>query len=88
MKTKILTMAQMKDADPKVQKRIDTLKVWRRKASKENAISAFVVFPNRTLMEIAKENPKSIDDLYEINGLGDKRIASYGKAILKCLRNR
>lgn len=87
MKTKILTMNQMIDTDPKVQKRIDALKVWRRKISKENAISAFVVFPNRTLMEIAKENPKSIDHLYEINGLGDKRIKSYGTKILKCLRN-
>ena len=81
----ILTSKEMNDTDPVIQKRIDALKVWRKKKASEMALSAFLILSNRTLMAIAKENPETAEALAQIPGIGPKKIANYGDEIMKCI---
>lgn len=83
----IITNAQMKDSDPRVQKRIESLKAWRKAKAAKADIAPFIIFSNKTLMVLAKEKPKTIKDLNDIPRLGPKRIELYGKEILRCLES-
>jgi superfamily II DNA helicase RecQ len=81
----IMTSAQLSDSDPAIQKRIDTLKEWRKQKASAMKLSAFLILSNRTLMTIAKENPVSTEALVQIPGVGPKKIENYGDEILRCL---
>ena len=43
---------------------------------------AYVIFPDRTLIEMAKERPESLDDLASIHGVGEVKLQKYGPAFL------
>jgi superfamily II DNA helicase RecQ len=81
----IITSAQLSDSDPAIQKRIETLKAWRKQKASALKLSAFLILSNRTLMAIAKENPESTEALGQISGVGPKKIENYGGEILDCL---
>ncbi|AWN23370.1 DNA helicase RecQ [Deinococcus irradiatisoli] len=75
--------AQPGMADPEVAERLREL---RRILSKETGHSAFVVFPNATLDALAERQPRSLDDLRGMPGLGEKRIEAYGERIVAAVR--
>ena len=45
---------------------------------------AYVIFPDRTLIEIAKRRPRSLDELAGIHGVGAVKLQKYGPAFLAC----
>ncbi len=47
---------------------------------------AYVVFSNRTLAAIAERRPNSAAELLEVAGIGERRLAAYGDAILAAVR--
>ena len=47
---------------------------------------AYVIFPDRTLIEIAKRRPSSLDDLASIHGVGAVKLQKYGPAFLAVIR--
>jgi len=61
------------------------LKEWRRHLSKEQDVPAYVIMPNRTLIDIAQKMPLKSDELEGIHGLGPARITKYGEEILKVI---
>jgi len=48
---------------------------------------AYVIFPDRTLLEMAKERPASLDDLASIHGVGDTKLHKYGAPFLAVIRD-
>ncbi|MFN3696056.1 MAG: RecQ family ATP-dependent DNA helicase [Pseudobdellovibrio sp.] len=64
------------------QKRFDILREWRKFKSIELDIPAFVILTDKTLVEIARQNPQSIKDLNSIYGLGEHKIEKYGWDII------
>ncbi|MBX3028798.1 MAG: DNA helicase RecQ [Chloroflexi bacterium] len=60
----------------------ETLRVWRAGVAKEQDVPAYVVFPDSTLRTIAMLRPTSLDALRAISGVGDKKLQSYGTAVL------
>ena len=48
---------------------------------------AYVIFPDRTLIEMAKEKPESLDDLASIHGVGETKLQKYGAAFLAVIRD-
>jgi ATP-dependent DNA helicase RecQ len=48
---------------------------------------AYVIFPDRTLIEMAKERPDTLDDLASIHGVGDVKLQKYGAAFLAVIRD-
>lgn len=67
------------------QTHFQALKVWRKEKAKELDCPAFVIFSDRTLIEIAKKYPSSLEDLKNIYGIGESKIEKYGWDILALL---
>jgi ATP-dependent DNA helicase RecQ len=47
---------------------------------------AYVIFPDRTLIEIAKRRPRGLDELANIHGVGAVKLQKYGPAFLAVIR--
>ena len=61
------------------------LKLWRKsKAIKEN-IKPYIIFSDSSLISIVNQLPKSIEELLEVRGVGEKKVEKYGDEILKLL---
>lgn len=64
------------------------LKLWRKsKAIKEN-IKPYIIFSDSSLISIVNQLPKSIEELLEVRGVGEKKVEKYGDEILKLLSNK
>jgi len=63
----------------------DRLRSWRMGTAREHGVPAYVVFQDATLREIAKVKPTSIDQLRGVSGVGEKKLVSYGDAIVELI---
>ena len=61
----------------------EALIVWRREQFRAEGVRAYMVMPQRTLLEIARKIPKTRDELMAIYGFGDARWEKYGERILE-----
>ena len=64
----------------------DYLREWRRSMAKEQGVPAYVVLHDTSLDEICQTQPKSIGELLNITGIGERKAGTYGTAILAALR--
>ncbi|MGD9743270.1 MAG: HRDC domain-containing protein, partial [Dongiaceae bacterium] len=46
----------------------------------------YVVFPDRTLLEMVAHRPQSLDAMAGLYGIGQTKLAKYGPAFLALLR--
>jgi ATP-dependent DNA helicase RecQ len=65
---------------------LDALKGLRSKLAKAQNVPAYVVFSDRTLVELATHRPASEAAMREIHGIGDAKLARYGTAFLDVVR--
>jgi ATP-dependent DNA helicase RecQ len=72
--------------DNLVEERFQKLRQWRKDYAEELDQPAFMILHDKTLRQIAEQNPKSIDELRQIKGLGDKKIEQFGWDILAELK--
>jgi ATP-dependent DNA helicase RecQ len=49
---------------------------------------AYVIFADRTLMEMAHKRPHGLDELAGIHGVGAVKLQRYGAAFLAVIRDR
>ena len=61
------------------------LKAKRRALAEAARVPAYVIFPDRTLQEMAELRPQTLDDMARINGVGAKKLESYGNAFLSVI---
>ncbi len=61
---------------------LSALKAKRRALAEQAAVPAYIIFPDRTLIEMAEARPTSLDDMARINGIGAKKLERYGDAFL------
>ncbi|MCC6008446.1 MAG: DNA helicase RecQ [Rhodobacteraceae bacterium] len=54
------------------------LKARRRQLAEDRRVPAYVVFPDRTLIEMAQRRPGSLDEMARIPGVGAKKLESFG----------
>jgi ATP-dependent DNA helicase RecQ len=71
--------------DGEAGERFERLRSWRRAASLEAAVPAYVVFDDRTLAEVARRNPVNSHALLEVPGIGPAKLARYGDDVLRVL---
>ena len=64
----------------------DYLREWRRSMAKEQGVPAYVVLHDTSLDEICQMQPNSIGKLLKITGIGERKAAMYGTAILAALQ--
>lgn len=74
------------DLDANDAKLFECLKGWRLEEAKANGVPAYVVFKDVTLYQIVVHKPQNLEQLAQIEGIGDKKIANYGDAILALLK--
>jgi ATP-dependent DNA helicase RecQ len=63
------------------------LRDLRRTISKAEGVPAYVVFPDRTLGEMAVRRPASANAMGEIRGVGPVKLEKYGERFLEVLRS-
>jgi ATP-dependent DNA helicase RecQ len=61
------------------------LKARRRALAEAQNVPAYVVFPDRTLIEMAERKPRTLDQMAGINGVGARKLESYGAAFLEVI---
>lgn len=67
-------------------KLFEALKKWRLEEARSNGVPPYVIFKDVTFYQIVINKPQSLEDLAQIEGIGDKKIANYGEAILALLK--
>jgi ATP-dependent DNA helicase RecQ len=65
----------------------EALRSWRRERAEEQQVPPYVVFNDRTLAEIARGRPASLPALAAVGGVGEGKLARYGQAVLKVVRD-
>jgi ATP-dependent DNA helicase RecQ len=61
----------------------EKLRVWRAAEAREQGVPAYIVFGDATLRGIAISRPSSLDELAGISGVGEKKLETYGAALLE-----
>jgi ATP-dependent DNA helicase RecQ len=64
---------------------LSALKAKRRELAEAQGVPAYVVFNDRTLIEMATKKPASLDEMGAISGVGAKKLDQYGKTFLEVL---
>jgi ATP-dependent DNA helicase RecQ len=64
----------------------DHLRQWRRKIADGRGKPAWTILDDRALRSIAREKPDSLATLLQCKGIGEKRLADHGTAILKLVK--
>ena len=59
------------------------LKALRQKIANDAGLPPYVICHDRTLVELAQKRPRTETALHDITGLGDRKIARYGAALLE-----
>jgi ATP-dependent DNA helicase RecQ len=66
----------------------EELRVLRKRLADEQQVPPFVVFGDATLAEMAARRPTDAEALARISGVGKHKLARYGDAFLRILRDR
>ena len=67
------------------QELLKALKVCRTDFARSQNVPAYVIFPDRTLIEMAQLRPATMAGLMQINGVGAKKLERYGDEFLRVI---
>ncbi|MCT1456993.1 DNA helicase RecQ [Kocuria rhizophila] len=71
--------------DEAAKETFEALREWRTSVAKEKQIPPYMVFSDATLVGIVEAAPESTAQLSGISGVGAKKLAEYGDAVLEVL---
>ncbi len=66
----------------------DRLRALRFDIARREKIAAYMVFADRTLIEMARQRPASLAGLKAIHGVGEMKLARYGETFLAAIAGR
>ena len=64
----------------------DALRALRRELADQRDVPAYVIFSDRTLMELAAHKPGSLDEMRGIHGIGERKLNDFGPHFLEITR--
>ena len=67
---------------------LSALKAKRRKLAEAARVPAFIIFNDKTLIDIAEQKPATLDEMAHINGIGAKKLEAYGTAFLSVITGK
>jgi ATP-dependent DNA helicase RecQ len=73
------------DRDSGEAKIFEALRKLRRELAKDQGLAAYMIFADRTLLEMAERRPATLEDLRTIHGVGERKMALYGEAFLEAI---
>lgn len=65
----------------------EQLRNWRAKMAKEHGVPAYVIFHDATLRELARQCPKTADELRQVTGIGARKFDKYGGYLIEIIRS-
>jgi superfamily II DNA helicase RecQ len=63
--------------------RFERLRTWRTQRARERAVPAYVILPDRSLVELSRRLPASDSELLAVSGVGAAKLALYGPDLLR-----
>ncbi len=73
------------DADAEL---LDALKALRSAIAKAQRQPAYVIFPDRTLIELARTKPQTLDDFAAVHGVGAAKLQKFAPAFLSVIKSQ
>ena len=64
----------------------EQLRAIRRELADTEQVQSFVVFPDRTLREMAAQLPQSVETFIQIHGVGTAKVKKYADVFLPVIR--
>jgi len=64
---------------------LSALKAKRRGLAEAAKVPAYIIFNDRTLIEMAEKRPANLDEMAKIGGVGAKKLSSFGDAFLEVI---
>lgn len=64
---------------------LSALKAKRRGLAEAAKVPAYIIFTDRTLIEMAESRPSNLDQMAGVSGIGAKKLDSYGAAFLEVI---
>ena len=71
--------------DPAVLALVERLRDWRNNRARSDSVPAYVILHDRTLGELAREHPRTEQELLGVKGIGQAKAEKYGQEILELL---
>lgn len=68
--------------------RFDALRGWRARVAEQRGVSLDIVLNSATLLEIAKLNPLSVEEMAGIAGMTPWKLSAYGGDVLRVLKTK
>ena len=63
------------------------LKAKRRALAETAGVPAYIIFTDKTLIDIAQKRPLNLDEMSRINGVGAKKLENFGNIFLAVINN-
>ena len=61
------------------------LKARRRELAETAGVPAYIIFNDKTLVEMIQKRPTNLDEMAQINGVGAKKLENFGNAFLEVI---
>ena len=65
---------------------LDVLKTLRLRLARERGVPAYIVFSDRTLMDMARRQPRTEEEFAEVNGVGAAKRKTFAEPFLAAIR--
>jgi ATP-dependent DNA helicase RecQ len=65
----------------------EALRACRSALAKAQAVPAYVILPDRSLLDMARRKPATLEELAGIHGVGEAKLKQYGEQFLSVIRN-
>ncbi|SFQ95156.1 RecQ family ATP-dependent DNA helicase [Desulfoscipio geothermicus] len=79
--------AKISASAPDERELLSALKEFRSSLARQEQKPAYIFFHDSVLMEIARVRPRTLAELRDIKGLGEKKVSAYGKEILSIIES-
>ncbi len=60
----------------------ENLRTARQQMAKKRRVPAYVIFNDKTLIELAKARPQSFEEMLDISGIGEAKLKKFGQTLL------
>ena len=79
--------AALDDTSPADPQLFEALRRRRLELAKSLRVAAYVVFPDKTLLDMARRKPKDLAEMAAVHGVGETKLRQYGDDFLAVIRD-
>ena len=71
--------------DENAEKIVESLKNWRKRKADDLNIPPFMIFGDKTLLDLAAKKPVNKNELLNVYGIGKAKSEEFGRAVLQII---